>query len=460
MNKTTDINFSAYMSVAQKNNECALRCEEIIRSCILEAGYDSGLLLRSVAHQLIIYVSSFILRHENMDYEVSTANFPYLPGRYWQSQTITKFNRKKYNPVYSYSFKRKCFVELSATYKVPFWLRIINRFWTFFYSSWLPSNEASTTSSDLKEKYTSGQVILRRCIKLLVVEIGLTQDEAIFEKNFISFVDSYIAFFSGVNTNALYSGTLCKIQSSARAFAYRCDKLPVTVEDHGDFSIILHDEPVATISELGLCSSFRTYGEMSWISELLENNKKKISQPEIKIIKNNIKIVENHKLLANKIRSSRARRLLYIPTAFSSYFRYLPFRDYSDEVYLGWQEVLLKKLLELGYIVDYKSHPKSKVNFFIGESSIISQNLYDVDIEVYDAIVLDFVSTAFSQALNSSVPVWFFDIGLRKMHSYFYDHFSNRGIKPIDFNNELSEQIEEICRTYEQEDKMDRVRLW
>ena len=49
--------------------------------------------------------------------------------------------------------------------------------------------------------------------------------------------------------NALNSGTLCKLFLH-RAFAYRCKKLPVIVEDHGDFSILLHDEPVARLMSL------------------------------------------------------------------------------------------------------------------------------------------------------------------------------------------------------------------
>lgn len=460
MIENANFDFSKSFSANTEHNVIALRCEEKIRSFILDTDYDSSLLLRAVAHQLLIYVSSFILRHENMNHEISTQGFPYLPGGYWQRQNLIKFDEKRYEPVFSYSPQQKCFVENTASFKVFFPLRIFNKFLTFINVFWLNLKKNQKINSNLKRNYISGQRVLRYCLKVLAVEIGiLKKDESIFVDNFIAYVDSYVNFFCAPTASALNSGTLCKIISSSRAFAYRCEKLPVIVEDHGDFSILLHDEPVARLSELGLCTIFKTYGDPEWIREILSSQKLLISKPKIRQIRNNLKSHRNCEIPENNNSVSEGKKLLYIPTAFSSYYRYLPYRDYSDDFYLAWQRLLLRKLSELGHKLDYKLHPKNKINLFDGENTIITKSLNSLNFEEYDAIVLDFVSTAFTQAIDSPIPVWFFDIGLRKMQPHFYEHFLTRGIKPIDFDSDISPQIEQICKVYENEDKIYRVRL-
>ncbi len=452
----TSFNFSERIAIAKEQNAIALRCEAKIRSLILSSGYDSSLLLRSVAHQLLIYVSSYIMRHENMMQGASTTGFPHLPGDYWQDPTPIKFSKKRYVPMLSYSFKHKYFVEHSGTFKVFFPLRIFNRFLTHIYLWWRKPDKSQKIDSKLKIKYASGQNTLRLCLKALADEIDIpVKDEKIFMNNFMDYVDSYSNYFCTTTHNALNSGTLCKIISSSRAFAYRCKKLPVIVEDHGDFSILLHDEPVARLSELGLTTIFKTYGDPEWINKILDSQKNLISRPKIEQLKskNNVKLSKKIK------RVSEYKKLLYIPTLFSSYYRYLPYRDYSDDIYLAWQRVLLGKLSDLGYTIDYKLHPKNKINLFDGKNTIITQNLNHLSFEDYDAIVVDYVSTGFSQAIDSSLPVWFFDIGLRKMQPHFYKHFSDRKIKPINFNKDISYQIEDICKTYAREEKIYKVRL-
>ena len=80
MIENASFNFSERITEAREQNATPLRCEEKIRSLILSSDYDSSLLLRSVAHQLMIYVSSYIIRHDNMLHGASNEGFPYLPG--------------------------------------------------------------------------------------------------------------------------------------------------------------------------------------------------------------------------------------------------------------------------------------------------------------------------------------------------------------------------------------------
>jgi len=461
MNRKSSINFAEYMLGAQKNNEVALRCEKRIRTCILEAGLDSSLLLRSVAHQLMIYISSIILRNETQDYRISCESFPYLPGQYWQNPTNIKFRKHTHTPIYSYSFNRKIFVEITTTYKARLRLRVINRFWTLLYKGLVALGMTSQVPCKLKEKYEAGQIVLRKCIKSLAKEVGLDQNyHEVFENNFVNFVESYASFFYGPSANALISGTSCKMQASARMFTYRCHELPVTVEDHGSFSIILHDEPLAIIGELGLCTHFRTYGDIPWLNAMIAGSETKIAHPKITNLPAYTKQKKKHETVSKNKRLTKTGKLLYVPTSFSSFKRYLPFRDYSDEVYLSWQHILLSELSSLGFSIDYKAHPKNKIDLFDNRHTVIKKTLEEVDLEVYDAVILDYVSTGFKHVQSASTPLWFFDIGLRRMQPYFYEHFETMGVKRIDFTRDLPQQIKSICYAYQSENYIKRVRLY
>ena len=283
-----DFNFSDYISTNSQQREMALCCEERIRSHILDSDYNSGLLLRAVAHQLMIYISSFILRHENMEHELSTKDFPYLPGNYWQQPDSIKFNKKSYMPIFSYSLSNKCFVEYTGSYKVHLPYRILNKFITFISIYWLALKKKQKKNFNLEKNFISGEKVLRLCLKDLAVDIEIPKkDKKKFINNFIDYVESYVNFFCSETNNLLYSGTLCKIISSSRAFAYSCEKLPVIVEDHGDFSTLLHDEPATRLGEIGLSTVLKTYGDIEWIGKILNNQKHLISKPEIVQISSN-----------------------------------------------------------------------------------------------------------------------------------------------------------------------------
>ena len=92
-----------------------------------------------------------------MEHELSTKDFPYLPGNYWQQPDSIKFNKKSYMPIYSYSLSNKCFVEYTGSYKVHLPYRILNKFITFISIYWLALKKKQKKNFNLEKNFISGE---------------------------------------------------------------------------------------------------------------------------------------------------------------------------------------------------------------------------------------------------------------------------------------------------------------
>lgn len=126
-------------------------------------------------------------------------------------------------------------------------------------------------------------------------------------------------------------------------------------------------------------------------------------------------------------------RILYITGSLNDNFRYGPFRDIDDYIYLN---ILIKVRDHIPFI-KFKFHPKNirKVsNDFPLEDDF--KNFVN-----YDIICLDYFSTAFAEVAATNIPILYFDLGLMNLHTAVKKDFQSRceiiNFKDLKFNGDL-----------------------
>jgi hypothetical protein len=213
---------------------------------------------------------------------------------------------------------------------------------------------------------------------------------------------------------------------------------------HGEHDALVFDDPYTGYAEISYCTDYISYGSDSLdfgsYNRSLKGHKLRIHWRSSIVVENNISRDEVKKI-------NNTKKGLYIPTGFSGNVRYGPFRDMSDESYLSWQNKVGSAGVEMYYkqhplnVPKAKEHINSKNLFLINKDC--NQNLRDLDIEEYDFITLDYMSTAFAICSSSSVPIIYFNIGLTNISSSVIEDFKDRVfLVDIDFKGNIEAQIQ------------------
>ncbi len=107
-------------------------------------------------------------------------------------------------------------------------------------------------------------------------------------------------------------------------------------------------------------------------------------------------------------------KFFYFPTTLSgSSYRYGPYRDTADELYISWQRALFQLL---GGMVTLKVHPKEKYRAGSMFPDIPqSDGSFNAVLDFVDVFVFDYMGTAFNQACASDKPIVYFDLGIRNI---------------------------------------------
>ena len=209
-----------------------------------------------------------------------------------------------------------------------------------------------------------------------------------------------------ITQQVIILGTRCQLNNRKLAVNYLQQQKEVVGMTHGEVSNAVFDEPIFGYADCSYCTRLIDYGTPRVFGELnypLIAPKKVLYRTSFPVHKISRKSEEIEHAPLN------SERLLYIPTMYSANKLYGPFRNFEDEVYRGWQKILLD--IFPGIIV--KTHPKSLTGWDY-QCKTELRNLIDC-ISEYEGIILDYCSTAATLAFSTDRPIIFFDLGLRNL---------------------------------------------
>lgn len=240
-----------------------------------------------------------------------------------------------------------------------------------------------------------------------------------------------------------------ELQNRMLAIAARVKGRAVINIMHGE-AFGVYDEPI--FSELG--EQMYSTAILGFGSKVLNN-----SHPYQYGIKNGLEYIESNgvnvlKHYKHEISGINSKlpnvNFFYYPTTFSgTSYRYGPFRDTADSLYIKWQNVLLELF---GNTLKIKLHPKEKFSeyYSLGGGEKIRGD-FDELLSGIDVFVFDYISTAFNIACATNKPIIYFDLGIRRIHIEALDEIKIRtiyfsikdGIPTID---EVMEQLRYVPR--------------
>ena len=233
--------------------------------------------------------------------------------------------------------------------------------------------------------------------------------------------------------DVLIIGSPVKIPVRAEAAMALSSNIPTICVDHGNESGS-GDHPVWGFDEQSYCSHFVGYGS-AWI-KAVENGKyikPLFSKP--KYIKSNSTYIKANYVSKkiDKLDNDLSNlKFAYIPTKLMGSKRIGPFLSISDEEYIAWQKYLFKVFSNL----DYKAHPKQKIDHQIGDVNIIHDNIENC-VNKYDGFIVDtVVTTAFANIAATNKPIIYFNIGFGNLSSVALKPINDRVIwVDVDINN-------------------------
>ena len=429
------------------SNAIALKCEEIIRHHIdFGKNLSRSYLIAGVSHSLMKYVSNFILQRD----ESENFNFPFLNAQFMEAPYRIQFGKEKARLKYAFLFRDWRFVELGLHFNdLNILEKIICKFLSFVLGFKLVENIFKFLQV---KKYwmpdEKGIDLLDACLDEISAILKLVSGEAdIFKENFINYTKSFEGYSKTPICKYFYCAGLMDPHTAYRASIYRELDLRVHNRDHGNATIFMRDEPFVRLTETLLPTHYHVNGEVSAIKNIIKKNRNSFSSiPKIIGFENSKKST----LFAKNIVSSKNNKLLYCPTGTTGNNRYCPFHQLSDKSYILWQQILIDSLIDRGFKIAYKKHPKNKtvVNLSLSGTEVIEDNFTSLNIGAYRAVVFDYVSTAYNLSTLTSCNIWYFDIGLRKMFLEFYEPFKTLGIESIDFEADIKSQVNRTISVY------------
>jgi len=120
-------------------------------------------------------------------------------------------------------------------------------------------------------------------------------------------------------------------------------------------------------------------------------------------------------------------KYFYFPNTLSgATYRYGPYRDTADKLYLLWQ----RKLIELfGNDLTIKTHPKEmyKSLLIFDNQKVLNSSFMDVK-DLVDVYIFDHIGTAFTLACSTDKPVIYFHLGIRNIHIDALEEIKKRTI--------------------------------
>lgn len=227
-----------------------------------------------------------------------------------------------------------------------------------------------------------------------------------------------------VDIDILVCGSESEFHNRILSAYAKYQKKHVICVTHGEGFGLL-DEPLHGIGEQSFADAVLGYGPFTqknrpsykFLNDELLSNRYLPSSSEV--VRGNY---TNCKIKALNISSNT--RMYYLPTSLSgARYRYGPYRDLPDLLYLNWH----KKIVSCFDNIIVKAHPKEKHyrEFNQYHTNYITTDLRYI-VKDIDVFVFDYISSAFFIAAATDKPIIYFDLGIRNIASEALSYIQNR----------------------------------
>jgi hypothetical protein len=224
-----------------------------------------------------------------------------------------------------------------------------------------------------------------------------------------------------IDYSIVITGTLLDINNRILVAKARSQNIPAITLAHGECDGVL-DEPVFGYGDRSFTRYFIGYGEnaMKCYEKGIYTKTLYDSPPHIPADSNIARSLYKGGFV-EPLMNIKNKRFMYLPTCYSGYLRYGPFRDLPDQLYKRWQESLIR---EFPGII-YKAHPKGNQDpsLLPANATQIVFRKFQECLDKANVFVFDYMSSAFAIAAATTKPIIYFNIGLR--------NFTESGFKKL-----------------------------
>jgi len=443
-----NVNKNYYDSV----NDGSLRIFEMLKEehNAFEEEYGFGNLVSVFFHELMVFYTG-CLGYRNHDSRLDDSknfDWPYVSPSYASEPSIVSERqweklREKYKAAAWKELVGRGVLPVSCGASMPFGYNASVLMRYFLNLVLKRENSASKVYIPSLDR----QIEKIRCLLVDLNDLVRNHDDAVT-------VDNWVMYISGACTQkqelikekGILLGTRANLLNRVYAINYLQQEKNVVGFTHGEINNTILDEPIVGYADRSLCTTLVDYGASI---DFMKFNQALVSPKEV-VARKSIVIErifsESHK----KKSTGKIKKILYIPTLYSGWRFYGPFRQLHDDDYLFWQIKLLRALITAYGNVCVKLHPKSLAAYsasfdqFDDHLTVDYRRLEDC-VQEYDLLVLDYYSTAMTIAIATSRPIVYFDIGLRNLSPEYRKLLSHRSaVRKVDPLSVHSDEIVEI----------------
>jgi hypothetical protein len=437
----------------------SLQVDSLLRSSYLDLSKEVGEYSNVIGvfyHQLMIYMTNFIIiSHEEREH-VADLKFPFLNSDYVETPYPIDFESKKchssfkeliYEMAYNFFAKvRKfiasiLFIKKKKSIAVSCDLSKREAFSLLFLS--LSHEIFYNKQRKIFFKRLDYQISFLYDVMSKVFSTIDIQPNVIAIENFINYVKSHVTdILPACKEDFLLITSPTEITARMQAANYIERSKYVVALIHSQSSPFHYDEPITK------------YGECSFSTHILVNGKEEAVNSQLcqslhkspsKVFYCNSKIVS--KIHTSDIISSKplnhSSKGLYIANVMNyCNQRYGPFRDINSEDYAKWQKDLMSQCLNLFF----KGAPKINYDNIVGSDKLLNGKLHQnmKFFRDFDYYILDYFSTGSTLAMATNRPILYFNLGLRNIAEDLISDYKKRMFwVDIDFNFDLSVQIKD-----------------
>ena len=267
-----------------------------------------------------------------------------------------------------------------------------------------------------EEQYES---LAELCNRALSVIPGLSDE--IVEERLRPLVSHYVTKEKvNVFDRLLLVGSLSKINNRVVAANFCNNHRHVVTVHHGYAGWLgVLNEPIFGYGESSFCTAIVQPGMVEANALPSSENITRVLMPEQPAVFG-ADTVEIRKIVSSSseciptLDQLEKPRAMYVPTLYSGFEAYAPFRGLLDDIYLEWQQSLISNLAGK-FEITVKLHPKG-VSVLPSAKVKVEKEPFQKCYVNGDIYIFDYISSAFNIAAATDRPIIFFDLKVRKLH--------------------------------------------
>jgi hypothetical protein len=423
-----------------KQDEKFLEISLLIEESIKNKDSNEIELIGVFFHELMVYVTNYILIDSSVYKYEQELRFPFLNSDYIDNMHLINFKPviKKKKLFYKFIEYIQKILPLNKTIYLSYSTsRSIKR----FVMSNIFKYRFKQVNIGLSLENWDEEILKLQDLLLNISTLMTIKSPEVFIQNFLQYVHSFSVkenICLNVNDSLLIDSNM-DIYNRISSAWFLMNVNKVISVGHGEHSIQVLDEPMVSYAELSYITDYITYGK-----NLIPLSSSISLSPDIHYRYSELiySYFDNSPIKFLKLNSEI--KILYVPTSFAGNLRYGPYRDIEDQLYLKWQ----KALMDIDLDITYKQHINVNMDTDFDIHKVETRPLAQV-MHLYDVYVLDYVSTASAMLFATNKPIVFFDIGLRNLHVEAKKDLEARVFKKeINFKYDLKSQINDGLDEY------------